>query len=339
MQFSGNFRPPTGVLYDADFGRGAGQALALCLLYGLDGKNECRVVSISVTKPVLASAGAAEIFSRFYAGAVSGAFGAVGRNLPTGMITGAGDPTETPILKAILQKKNAEGKPAYEHGLKTVNDTAEPAALLRNALTAQHDQNCVVVLNGPAANLAQLLALSGAKAWIERKAKFLVIAGGAGFSSDLAAARKVLDEWPGPIVFVNADAAVPYPGASIETDFAWAPSHPLVDAYRAAGTMPYDTTSTEMAAVLYAVRGEKEKLYAVSDAGGLTLSDDGSAKLTAGAGKHQVLLPPTAEQRERIVKTVVELVSAKPVPRVPRFRSQQQQPADPAKKAAEPVKK
>jgi len=341
MQFSGNFRPPTGVLYDADFGRNAGQALALCLLYGLDGKNECRVVSISVSKPVIASAAAAEIVGRFYAGAVSGAFGAVGRNLPTGMLTGAGDASETPILKAILEKKSAEGKPAYEHGLKTVNDTAEPRALLRNALTSQHDQHCVMILNGPATNLAHLLGLPDAKGWIERKARVLVIAGGAGFASDAASAKKVLAEWPAPIVFVNSDAAVAYPAASIETDFTWSPSHPLVDAYRAGGTMPYDASSTELAAVLWAIRGEKEKLFGVSDAGALDLAEGGMAALRTGAGKHRVLLAPAAEQREKIVKTCIELVSAKPVPREPRLRSrkQQQQHLDAAKKAVEPVKK
>jgi len=329
MQFSG-FRAPLGVLYDADFGARIGPALGLCLLYGLDGKNECRVTSISVSKPSLRAAGCAEIFGRFYAGAVSGAFGAIGRNLPTGLADGPDTGGDTPLMKAVLDKKTPEGKPAYEHGLKTLNDTAEPEPLLRNALTAQADQNCVVVLNGPATNLARLLDLHNAKGWVERKAKMLVMVDGVFTTpADRAAARKVLAEWPTPIVFVPAavGAAVPYPAASIDTDFAWSPSHPLVDAYRAAGTMPYDAPAPELAAVLYAVR-EKDKLFSVSETGTVTIADDGTARFAPGAGKHrQLVLEP--EQREKVLKTYIELVTAKPVPRVPRFRPPQAAPPKP----------
>lgn len=325
QQRSGQAKPPVGVLYDADFGRDIGQALALCVLYGLDGKNEARVVSISVSKPSLHAAATAEIFGRFYAGAVSGAFGAVGRLLPTGLATEGGDASDTPIIQAILGKKNDAGKPVYEHGLRSINDTADPAPLLRNALTGQYDQNCLVILNGPATNLARLLDLPGAKGWIERKARMLVIAGGAGLKADLASVRKVLAEWPSPVVFVSEEtgAALPYPGASVETDFAGFATHPLADAYRAAGTMPYDTPGTSMAAVLFAIR-EKDKLFGLSEPATAQVSGDGTLSFTpAAAGRHrQLVLDPA--RKEQIVKTFVELASAKPVPRAPRFRPQQQ---------------
>ena len=321
-------KPPVGVLYDADFGRDIGQALALCLLYGLDGKNEARVISISVSKPNLHSAATAEVFGRFYAGAVSGAFGAVGRLLPTGMAADGGDPADTPIIKAILEKKNDAGKPVYEHGLRSINDTADPTPLLRNALTGQYDQNCLVILNGPASNLARLLDLPDAKGWIERRARVLVIAGSEGLRADLPAARKVLAGWPSPIVFVTDEvgAALPYPGASVETDFAWSASHPLVDAYRAAGKpMPYDAPGTGMAAVLYAIRGEKEKLFGLSAPGTLQIGADGVVgHAPATDGRHRLIEVDPAK-KDLIVKTFVELASAKPVPRAPRFRRVQQE--------------
>ena len=50
-------------------------ALALAVLYGLDGKNDCRVVSISSSRTSLLSAAYCEVVGRYYAGAVSGAFG------------------------------------------------------------------------------------------------------------------------------------------------------------------------------------------------------------------------------------------------------------------------
>ena len=189
-----------------------------------------------------------------------------------------------------------------------------------------------MILNGPATNLARLLDLPDAKGWIERKARMLVMAGDA-FTADAASAKRVLAEWPSPIVFVGEDvgAAVRYPAASIATDFSWNENHPLVDAYKAAGTMPYDAATTDLAAVLHAIR-EKEKFFGVSEAGTLALSADGKMAFAASAGgRHRRLLPDVAQQ-DKLLKTYIELVSAKPVPKAPRFRRQQQQ-VDPAKPA------
>ena len=51
MQFPGNVKPPVGIVFDSDMGNRIDTALAMSLLYGLDGKNEARVVSVSVSKP------------------------------------------------------------------------------------------------------------------------------------------------------------------------------------------------------------------------------------------------------------------------------------------------
>ena len=44
-----------------------------------------------------------------------------------------------------------------------------------------------------------------------------------------------------------------FPGSSLDASFAWAPNHPVVDAYRAFKPMPYDAPSRALAAVLHAV--------------------------------------------------------------------------------------
>ena len=56
MQFPEQGKPPVGIVFDCDMGNGIDDALALALLYGFDGKNEARVVSLSVSKPNLKSA-------------------------------------------------------------------------------------------------------------------------------------------------------------------------------------------------------------------------------------------------------------------------------------------
>src|SRR6185295_18021537 len=147
MQF-GQGKPPLGVIFDCDMGNRIDTALALALLYGLDGKNECRVVSVSTSKDNLNSAALCETIGRFYAGTVSGAFAAVGRTLPVGMSIEGKMREDTPMLTEPLAKKNIDGTPVYAHGIHKLVDTAETPALIRNAFTAQQDQNCIVVLAG-----------------------------------------------------------------------------------------------------------------------------------------------------------------------------------------------
>ena len=67
MQF-GQVKPSPGVIFDADLGNTIDDALALALLYGLQGKNESRVVSVTVTKSTIKAAEFADTLVRFYTG-------------------------------------------------------------------------------------------------------------------------------------------------------------------------------------------------------------------------------------------------------------------------------
>jgi hypothetical protein len=122
-----------------------------------------------------------------------------------------------------------------------------------------------------------------------------------GMQADAAAARKVLAEWPTPIVTVGREIgeALPFPGDSIDKDFAYSTAHPIADAYRAYKPMPYDAPACAMAAMLYAVH-----------------PNDGYFKLSGGGNPRSLILDPG--QKERIIHTYIEMASAKPVPRKPR---------------------
>jgi inosine-uridine nucleoside N-ribohydrolase len=343
MQFPGQGKPPVGIIFDSDMGNSIDDALALALLYGFDGKNEARVVSVSVSKSNLKAAAFCEAIGRFYAGPVSGAFGAFARTLPVGLATDGKMSEDTPMLTVPLSKQNAEGAPVYGHGIHQLNDTAEVAALIRNAFTSQYDQNCIVVLAGPATNLVKALDLPGAKDLIARKVRFLSVVAGAypdgppefNLKTDLAAAKKLFTEWPTPIVASGHEIgeALLFPASSIEKDFAWSAAHPVVDAYRAYKPMPYDAQTWDMSAVLYAVRPQ-EGYFKLSGPGTIGVLDDGSTKFTPSPeGRHRYLIFDPA-QKERIIKTYTEIASAKPVPRQPRFRPQQKaQDAQPPKPA------
>ena len=154
------------------------------------------------------------------------------------------------MLNAVLFQAGADGKPVYLSTLATMNDTADPVALIRNALSTQVDRNAAVVLAGPPTNLVALTMLPEARAWAARKASVLAIAGGRfdGGSpdpvvrGDVAGFRKLLADWPTPIVMAGTELsdALPFPGASVDTAFTWAPNHPVVDVYR--GFKPGPTT-------------------------------------------------------------------------------------------------
>lgn len=352
MQFPGQGKPPVGVVFDSDMGDSIDDALALALLYALDGKNEARVISISVSKSNLKAAAFSEVMGRFYAGAVSGDFGAVGRNLPVGMSTAGWSPEDTPMLTVPLSRKSADGKPVYAHGIDHLNNTAEVSVLIRNALSSQYDQNCMVVLTGPATNLAATLRLPGVKELIAAKVRYLSLMGGAfpgglgpdgnseyNIRADIPAAKELFAEWPTPIIASGFEVgnALLYPASSIKNDFSWTEAHPLVDAYRAFQTMPYDTPTWDLTSVLYAVR-PKENYFKLSEPGRISVADDGrTIFIPAADGKHRyMILDP--EQKERILKTYVELASSKPVVRQrfrrpPVERKQEQKKAEPAKPA------
>ncbi len=340
MQAQGQEKQPVGIIFDSGMGNRIDEALALALLYGFEGKNEARVIALSVSKPNLKSAALCEAIGRFYAGASNGGFGAVGRTLPVGLAEEGKLPEDTPMLTVPLARRNEEGKPLYSHGIEKLTDTAEVRALIRNALSQQPDQSCIVVLTGPATNLASVLDLHGVKELISSKVRFLSVASGAypegsaafNTKTDVQAAKKLFAEWPTPIIAAGDEvgASLLFPAASIEKDFAWSPAHPVVDAYRAYKTMPYDAPTGAMAAVLYAVYPQ-DGYFNLSEPGAISVLDDGRTKFTPSPeGKHRYLILDAA-QKERILKTYTELASAKPVPKQPRFRRPQQQQVVPPK--------
>jgi Inosine-uridine preferring nucleoside hydrolase len=323
MQSSEQEKPPVGIIFDSDMGNSIDDALALALLYGFLSKREARVVSISLSKSSVKAAAFCDAVVRFYARAAGDEHR---RILPIGLSVGGQAPEDTPMLKAPLSKRNADGAVLYEHQVQKLNDTAEPVVLIRNALTAQHDQNAIVVLAGPATNLAKLLDLPGAKNLILTKVRFLAFAGGAyaGGPPDLSirtsipAARKLFAEWPTPIVASGQEVgkALLFPASSIEKDFAWATDHPIVDAYRAYKPMPYDAPTWALAPVLYAVRSEKG-YFKLSEPGTIRVLEGGRTKFTPSpGGSHRYLILDPA-QKEHIIQTYAEIASAKPVPKAP----------------------
>ena len=323
----GAARPPMGIALEGDLGNRIDAVLAVAMLNGLIAKMEARRIVLSVSRPNIKAAQLADVVSGFYVGRViAGPGGGVGGN-PAGMIgmpeTGPAGEDPAPIT-ATLAKKGPDGGPLYTSQVARLLDTADNAVLMRNMLLAQNDGNATIVLAGQATGMARLLTLYGSRPQIETKCRQLVVAIGAypsgpadpAIAADIAAARTVFAEWPTPVIAVGAEvgAALPYPGASIEKDFAWSPAHPVVDAYRAFKPMPYDAPASALAAVLYAAHPE-DGLFTLSPPGTIAVSDDGRTQFTPGpTGRHRYLVVDPAKKAE-ITSLYTALVAAPPAPR------------------------
>ena len=333
MQFSGRGKPPLAIIFDTAFGQHADDPLALALLYHLDGKNEARLISLSLSTADVKAAASLAAISRFYRMTERDP-------LPIGMFVSAKLKEETSMTAGLMAKRNAEGKPLYPHSIARWQDTADPLPLMRNALASQPDQNVIVIVTGPATNVTRLLNHSGAKELIAKRARLLVIAAGNfaegqpdfALQTDLAAAQKLFAEWPTPIVAVGSEVgtSILFPSASMEKDFAWSNAHPIADAYRAYQPMPYDAPTTALAAVLYAIKSQ-ENYFQLSAPGTIQVLEDGRTKFTPSAvGKHRYLIVDQAKG-ESLLAAYIEMVSAKPIsPQRPtRPPVVQQQPAKP----------
>jgi len=327
----GPVRPPIGIAFDGDLGNRIDAVLAIGMLNGLTAKTEARRISLSVSRPSLASARLADIVANFYRPAPLAGRGGVGA-ITEGMIgmpEGRAPSDDKPALAAALSKKASDGSPVYTSAIASLTNTAESSVLIRNLLLAQHDGNAAIVLAGPATGLVRILGLYRSLPQIAAKCKLLIVAAGSfpqgppdpSIKEDIAAARKLFAEWPAPLVAVGSEVgeALPYPGASIEKDFAWAPSHPIVDAYRAVKPMPYDAPASALAAVLLAAHSD-EDYFKLSDPGMITVLDDGRTRFTPAAdGKHRYAIVDPV-QKDRIISLYTSMVSAPPAPRPGRGR-------------------
>ncbi len=338
LQFSGGRKPSVGIVYDSDLGTSIDSVLALALLHGLESKTQARIASLTISNSNFKAAQLCDVIEKYYSSAITGLAATFFASSPIGLATdnkGSG----VPVAAALLDKKDDSGKPVYTPRLRNVNDTAVPEVLMRNALTAQYDENGAVVLAGPATNLVRLLDLTGARALIQAKVKMLVVAGDAVGRADLPAAKRLFAEWPTPIILAGAEvgAALPFPASSIETDFAYSPIQPIAAAYRAYKPMPYDARTTAMSAVMYAARA-KEAYFQVSEPGTITVGADGRVAFAAtSGGKHRSLTVDPAH-KEEILKLYTTLASVKPMPRTFRALAAAADDANKADKTEKPDK-
>ena len=299
-----------GILFDSDMGRDLDTALALCMLCGL---GRGRLIAIGVSNSSLDAAAFCDGIARFYG---------TGGGLPIGLAEDGHKLENTQMLKAALDLRNSDGQAALRPVVRSVIDTGDPPVVFRNALLTQQDMQGIAVMAGPATNLARTLSLNGARDIIATKVRFLVMGAGAfdGASVDPriridpAAARKVLADWPTPIVSIGLETAkaLPYPGESLESDFA-ATNHPVGASWRAYREIQPEPSipAQSILSAHYATNSTAE-YFKLSQPGTIEASADGRTTFRASAnGKHRHLILD-ASQKDVVTRAFVALATARP---------------------------
>lgn len=317
MQSPFEGRQPLGVVYNTSMDR-PDAVLALALLYGFQGKREARIGAVSVNGSGLGAAIFCDVVSRFYS---PGPMRNANQTLLPGLAIDRPLPADNPMVTAAIARRNDQGDLQYARSVQKPSDTSLPEAVIRNGVI--FNAEAVMILSAPATYLARSLNLEGVKDLYKSRVKRLVVVD-SGKKQDVPAMRKVLAEFPSPVLFCPREMgeALLFPSASLDKDFAWAPAHPVVDAYRAYKQGAYDAPTYDMAAALYAVHPDKG-FFQLSQEGAIQVGDDGGLRFAPGAGGKAKSLVFDPAQKDNILRTYVELASAKPVAPQQRFRPPQ----------------
>lgn len=235
-------KDPVVVILDCEIGHTLDNVLTLALLHSLTTSEprQAELSAVALTRSNLDAARFADALARFYAKQYLRDFPPIFQRY-RGLSVGLDDenaPENSPALAAAIAHKDAEDQPLFDHDVHEFTDTADPVALIRNALTAEKDGACVIVLAGATSNLQGLLKLNGGRQLIEQKVRRLIIS-----EHHTPDAGPLIADWPTPTALIEASSLHIDPPS-----FLWAENHPA--AHALADSKPLNTTS--LAAALYA---------------------------------------------------------------------------------------
>jgi inosine-uridine nucleoside N-ribohydrolase len=307
---------PVRLIFDTDMGNDVDDAVALGMIHALESRGEATLLAVTVTKDNRWAAPFIDAMNAFYGRA----------NIPIGVVHDGKTPEDSNMIRLPADRKRPDGSFVYPRRLTDGREAPEAVGLLRRILAREADGGTVIVQVGFSTNLARLLdskpddasALPG-RDLVKRKVRLLSLMGGAfpygepeyNIHTDIPAAKKLLAEWPTPIVASGYEIGnkILYPATSILKDYGYVEDHPVAEAYRDYMKMPYDRPMWDPTATLYAVRPGS---FSLSAPGVITVDDQGHTHFTADAkGRHRYLIA-TPEQNTAALGAIIELASRPP---------------------------
>lgn len=313
---SENNKQPASIIYDTDIGDDVDDAMALALIHSLVSRGDAELLAVTISKPNFYAAAYCDLVNTFY-----------GRgDIPIGLARSGQLKGSGPYLEKLATAVDL-GKLRYPRDVYKEENVPEATSLLRQVLSKKENNSVIIVQVGYASNMARLLEshpdefspLSG-KELVKQKVKFLSVMSGyfgtekTGFAEhnvriDIDAARKIVNEWPSPIVFSGWEVgrSILYPADSIQNNFSYVEHHPIREAYELWSQMPYDRPTYDLTSVLYAVFPESS-LFELSEPGLVSFENNGVTRFTpVHDGLHKYLFV-NEEQRRRILNIFLELV-------------------------------
>ena len=281
--------PRVPFIFDTDIGNDVDDVLALGMIHSLQTRGICELLAVTITKDNELAAPYTDAINTFY-----------GRgDIPIGIVKKG--PTPEPGRFLGLARTNDGGKLRYPHDLKSSADAPDATLLLRKVLSSQQDGSVVIAQVGFSSNLERLLSspaddispLPG-KDLAARKVKLLSVMAGAfqyiqgkphyeyNVVKDIPAFKKLLAQWPTPIVFSGYENGIslPYPAASIERDYSYVPHHPLAESYQLYQPTPHERPTWDLTSVLYGIMPDRG-YFSVSEDGEVAVDEKGMTQLNS----------------------------------------------------------
>ena len=225
---------PLRVIFDTDMGNDVDDPLALDMLYKAVDRGEIILLGILSSKDTEFSPRYIDMMNTWYGYP----------EIPVGR-----------VRDGVVLKRDDYARAVCESGLfprsRRDRDYGDPVTLYRRLLAESPDSSVVVVSVGFSTNLGRLLESRGDRyspldgiELVKRKVKSCSVMGGSfgdkprdeyNIVNDIPNAKRLFALCPVPVAVVSLELGktVNYPGASIETDFAWAGKHPMVEGYKA----------------------------------------------------------------------------------------------------------
>jgi inosine-uridine nucleoside N-ribohydrolase len=234
--------------------------------------------------------------------------------IPIGVVHHGKTPEDSPMLRVL-----AENTAVYPHASSSFEDAV---ALLRRTLAAQPDHSVTIAQIGFSTNLARLLDSPGGRELVIAKVKLLCLMAG-NFSEpqpeynveiDPDSAKILFARWPTPMIFSPFDLGlkVTFPASAISRDFAYAPHHPVPDAWRIymAGKPP-DRPNWDSTAVLEGIRPDRG-YFDLSKPGRVSVGPKSITVFTPDPNGNCRYLTIKPEQVARVRELISTLVSEPP---------------------------
>jgi len=308
------------LILDTDIGNDIDDIECLDIVSKYVDSGEAELLALMLSKSGTAVAEAADIYTSWYGL----------EQVPIGLAIDSVNLCEPKYIQSVLDCYDSTWAPAFSRTRSGYESLPAAWKLYRKVLASRPDHSVSIVCVGFMTNLAHLLksgpdefsSLSGRDLVQQKVDKLVLMAGGFteerrkefNVHRDIPASKIVLEEWPTEIIISPFELGyvTNYPSQSIQEDFNWTKYHPLKLSYESYKQMPYDNCMYDPTAALYALEGNAQGLFTLSETGRVTVSDEGVTTFLSCEGGNCRILSSDSLQRIGLVEKFKEILTRIP---------------------------